>query len=135
MVQQLALLSSTTYITAAFMPASGHPGLEIKIPYDCTLHSTVKYTRAQPLVGDASRWQYTPDTWTNLHDWTREHMFVSLKVCNSKVHMSETHCTLKNRKKVQLFPHLCLCLILFTRITHLLGTMYRLQYQSFLGGF
>ena len=37
----LALLSSTSYITAAFMLASGHPGLEIKILYYCTLYSTV----------------------------------------------------------------------------------------------
>ena len=30
-----------------------HPGLEIKILYYCTLYSTVKYTKAQPLVEDA----------------------------------------------------------------------------------
>ena len=41
-VQQLALLSSTSYITAAFTLASGHPGLEIKILYYCTLYSTVQ---------------------------------------------------------------------------------------------
>ena len=40
-VQQLALLSSASHITVA----SGHPGLEIKILYYSTLHSTV-----QPLV-------------------------------------------------------------------------------------
>ena len=64
-VQQLALLSSTSYITAAFMLASGHPGLEITILYYCTLHSTVKvkYTKAQPLVEDARTSQCTPGTW------------------------------------------------------------------------
>ena len=30
----------TSYITAAFTLASGHPGLEIKILYYCTLYST-----------------------------------------------------------------------------------------------
>ena len=35
-------------------------------------------------------WQGTPDTWTNLHDWTRECTFTSLKVCSLKVRMSET---------------------------------------------
>ena len=52
-VQYLENYSSTSYITAAFMLASGHPGLEIKILYYCTLYSTVKYTKAQPLVEDA----------------------------------------------------------------------------------
>ena len=52
-VQQLALLSSTSYITAAFTLASRPPGLEIKILYYCTLYNTVKYTKAQPLVEDA----------------------------------------------------------------------------------
>ena len=36
-VEWLAFLSSTNYITAAFTLASGHPGLEIKILYYCTL--------------------------------------------------------------------------------------------------
>ena len=40
-VEWLAFLSSTNYITAAFTLASGHPGLEIKILYYCT----VKYTK------------------------------------------------------------------------------------------
>ena len=48
---------------------------------------TVKYTKAQPLVEDACTCQCTPDTWTNLRDWTWELMFASLKVCNLKVHM------------------------------------------------
>ena len=38
----LALLSATSYITAAFMLASGYPGLEIKILYYCTVYSTVQ---------------------------------------------------------------------------------------------
>jgi hypothetical protein len=36
----------------AFMAASAHPGLEIKILYYCTIHSAVQYTKA-PLVQDA----------------------------------------------------------------------------------
>ena len=40
-------------LTAVFKLASGHPGLEIKILYYCTLCSTVEYTKAQPLVEDA----------------------------------------------------------------------------------
>ena len=40
-------------LTPAFMLASRHPGLEIKILYYCTVYSTVKYTKAQPLVEDA----------------------------------------------------------------------------------
>ena len=35
------LLSSTSYITAAFTLASGHPGLQIKIWYYCTLYNSV----------------------------------------------------------------------------------------------
>ena len=49
-VQYLEKYSSSNYITAAFTLASRHPGLEIRILYYCTLHSTVKYTKAQPLV-------------------------------------------------------------------------------------
>ena len=41
-LQFLVLLSSTIYITTAFMLASRHPGLEIKILYYCTLYSTVQ---------------------------------------------------------------------------------------------
>ena len=41
-VQYLEKYSSTSYITAAFMLASGHPGLEIKILYYCTLCSSVQ---------------------------------------------------------------------------------------------
>ena len=38
----LVLLSSTSYITAAFTLASRHTGLEIKMLYYCTLYSTVQ---------------------------------------------------------------------------------------------
>ena len=38
----LALLSSASYITAAFTLASGHLGLEIKMLYYCMLYSTVQ---------------------------------------------------------------------------------------------
>ena len=31
-------------------------------------------------------WQCTPDTWTNLRDWTCKHMFTSLKYHNLKSH-------------------------------------------------
>ena len=48
------LTQSAIYITAAFMLASGLPGLEIKIVDYCTLYSTVQYTKAQPLVEDTS---------------------------------------------------------------------------------
>ena len=37
----LVKYSSTSYISAAFTLAFGHPGLEIKVLYYCTLHSTV----------------------------------------------------------------------------------------------
>ena len=40
-VQDLEKYSSTSYITPAFMLASGHHGLEIKIPQYCTLGSAV----------------------------------------------------------------------------------------------
>ena len=43
-VQYLEKYSSTSYITASFTLASGHPGLEIKILYYCTLYSTVQYS-------------------------------------------------------------------------------------------
>lgn len=69
----LVLLSSTSCITASFIFASGHPGLQIKILYYWTLSSTVQYAKAQPLVEDACTWQCTPDMWTDLHDWTCEH--------------------------------------------------------------
>ena len=52
----------------------------------CTLITTVKSTKAQPLVEDTHKWQCTPDIWTNLRDWACEHTFASLKVCNLKVH-------------------------------------------------
>ena len=41
-LQFLAILSSTSYITAAFMLAPEHPGLEIKILHHCTLYSTLQ---------------------------------------------------------------------------------------------
>ena len=47
----LALPSSTSYITSAFMLTSGHPGPEIKLLYSIQ-YCTVKYTKAQPLVED-----------------------------------------------------------------------------------
>ena len=50
-LQFLAVLTGTSYITAAFTLASGHPGLEIKILYSIQ-YRTVKYTKAQPLVDD-----------------------------------------------------------------------------------
>ena len=59
-------VSSSSYIAAAFMLASGHSGLEVKIVNYCTLYSTVKYIKVQPLVEDA--WQCMPNTWTKLHD-------------------------------------------------------------------
>ena len=40
-VQDLEKYSGTSYITPAFMLASGHHGLEIKIPQYCTLGSAV----------------------------------------------------------------------------------------------
>ena len=36
----------------AFMLDSRHPGVKIKILHYCTLVSTVKYTKAEPLVKD-----------------------------------------------------------------------------------
>ena len=55
-VQQLVLLSSISYITAAFTLASGHPGLDVckdaGLLYSIQ-YCTVKYTKAQPLVEDA----------------------------------------------------------------------------------
>ena len=62
------LLSSTSYITAAFTLASRYPGLEIKILYYYTLYSTIKYTKAQSLVEDAHTRQYMPDTGTYVTD-------------------------------------------------------------------
>ena len=56
-------------------------------------YCTVKYTKAQPLVEDSCTWQCTPDTWTNLRDWTCELTFTSLKVHNLKVRMEGTYCT------------------------------------------
>ena len=41
-VQQLALVSSTSYITAAFTLASRHQGLEAKLLHYCTLHRTAQ---------------------------------------------------------------------------------------------
>ena len=83
----LVLLSSTIYIISAFTFASGHPGLEKKRLYYCTLYSTVRNTEAQSLVKDEHTWQCMPDTWTNLSDWTWVLLFTSLKVHNLKVHM------------------------------------------------
>ena len=62
------------------------------LPYSIQ-YCTVQYTKAQPLVGGARTWQCTPDTWTNLHDWTCERMFTSLKVHNLKVRMLGTYCS------------------------------------------
>ena len=44
---------STSYITTAFTLASGHPELETKILYHCTLYNTIEFTKAQPFVEDA----------------------------------------------------------------------------------
>ena len=41
-VQYLEKYSSTSYIAAAFMLASGYPGLEIKILHYCTLYRAVQ---------------------------------------------------------------------------------------------
>lgn len=41
-VQQLALVSSTSYITAAFTLASRHHGLETKLLHRCALHRTAQ---------------------------------------------------------------------------------------------
>ena len=65
------------------MLASRCTGLAIKKLYPIQ-YWTTKYAEAQPLAEDACSWQYTPDTWTNLHDWRHKHMFTSLKVCNLK---------------------------------------------------
>ena len=85
-LQVLVLLSSTSYVTAAFMLASGHPGLEIKILYPIQSCS-VKYMNVQPRVEDACVGQYAPDMWTNLCDWTCECTSASLKVWNLKIRM------------------------------------------------
>ena len=65
------------------MLASRCTGLAIKKLYPIQ-YWTTKYAEAQPLAEDACSWQYTPDTWTNLHDWRHKHMFTPLKVCNLK---------------------------------------------------
>ena len=52
--------------------------------------NTIKHTKVQPLVDEALIRQGTPGTWTNLHDWTYECTFTSLKVCSLKIPMSET---------------------------------------------
>ena len=93
-VQHLEKYSSTRYITAIVMLASRHHGLEIKILSYCALYSSVMYTETHPLVEDAHAWWCAPDTWTNLHDWTGELMFTSLKVCNLKVWMQGTSCVI-----------------------------------------
>ena len=48
-MQYLEKNSSTSYITAAFELASGHPELETKILYSIQ-YCAGKYTKAQPLV-------------------------------------------------------------------------------------
>ena len=77
------------------MLASGHPAWawdkDTVLLYSIH-YCTVKYTKAQPLVDDAHTWQCTPDTWTNLRDWTCERTFASLKVHNLKVRMQGTYC-------------------------------------------
>ena len=83
----LALLSSTSYTAAAFVLASGHPGLEIRLLYHCTLYSTVKYTTPQPLIEDARMWQCMLDKWTNLVTGHATHLsiFESLQLESSYV--------------------------------------------------
>ena len=56
----LGLLRSTRYITIAFMLASGHPGLKIKILCP-TQYCTVKHTEAQPIVEDIHMCQCMPN--------------------------------------------------------------------------
>ena len=46
-------------------------------PYS-TLYSTQKHHH----LWGACTWQRTPEAWTNLRDWTREHTLASLKVHN-----------------------------------------------------
>lgn len=53
---------------------SKHPELERK-----TLQYYVLSIKAQPLVEKAHTWQCTPDTWTNLCEWTYKHTCTSLK--------------------------------------------------------
>ena len=100
------LLSSTRYITAAFTLSFQTSWAWNKLLHCCTLHSIVKYTKAQPLVEDACTWQRTLDTWTNVCDWTGKRTFTSLKVCDLKIRMQGTSffpllCTL-----LQTSPHL-----------------------------
>ena len=61
-------LSSTSYMTTAFMLASEHPVFQIKILY-CIQYCTVKYTKAQTLVEVVCIWQCKPDMWINYLMW------------------------------------------------------------------
>ena len=76
----------------ALTHAFGHPGLEIKILYYNTMHNTVKYRKAQPLVEDSHTWQYTSDTWTKLCDWMWKCISMSLKVCNLRLLYRGLYC-------------------------------------------
>ena len=79
-VQQLALLSSASHITVAFILAAGHAGLEIKILYYSAHYCPTTcrgYTHMTVYARPAN----------NLLNWTFKHMFTSLKVCNLKVSM------------------------------------------------
>ena len=40
------LLNNISYVTTAFMLTSGHPGLETKTLYYCTLYSTQKHSHS-----------------------------------------------------------------------------------------
>ena len=80
------LLSSTSYITDALTLAIGHPGLEIKMLYWCTLYSIIKDTEAQPRESACQ----TPET-TYLIG-TCKCTSTSLKVYILKVCMQGTYC-------------------------------------------
>ena len=68
-------LSSTSYITAIFMLASGHLGLEIKILYYCALHSTAKHLKAQPRAEAAGEWCQTWElTYVSAHVNAHSHL-------------------------------------------------------------
>ena len=88
MVRQLALLSSTSYILAALILASGHPGFEIC----CT---SVLYTVLYGKVHKSTTTYkgHTRDHVRQTHELTymiglvNVHTFASLKVLNLEVHM------------------------------------------------
>ena len=78
-------LFGSFFLLSLFGLSLGFQFYEVFISKHLMLHnSAAKCRKSQPLVEDAYMWQCTPDTWTNLHDWTWERILALGKLITWK---------------------------------------------------